>query len=88
MKNLKVTFYTNGFMNGSGKSTKFDCIFKTDKELQKFLDEYEHFGGLTQFNYDVWNDNCKEKLPVLTNSFRSYEQLHEALLPAIEFSTP
>ena len=74
MKNLKVTFYGE-----DGRKLKFDAVFRTKNVLNKFLESYQHYGGINRFEYDLWNDNCKEKLPILTNNDKSFIIVYQNL---------
>lgn len=76
MKNLKVTFYGQ-----DGKKTKFDTMFRSENVFDKFLESYQYYGGFMRFEYDIWEDNCKEHLPVLTNDDKSFSIVYNNLYP-------
>jgi hypothetical protein len=67
MDNIKVTFHGQ-----NNRKLQFDAIFKSQNTLNRFIKSYQHYGGFNRFEIDIVSDNCKEKLPVLTNSDKSF----------------
>lgn len=74
MENIKVTFYGQ-----DNRKLQFDAIFRSENVFNRFIKSYQHYGGFTRFDYDIWEDNCKEKLPVLTNNDKSFILVYENL---------
>jgi hypothetical protein len=67
MNNIKVSFWGQ-----DGKHLKFDAIFKSENTLDKFVESYKYWGEFNRFEFDIVEDNCQEKLPILTNSNKSF----------------
>jgi hypothetical protein len=74
MENIKVTFHGQ-----DNRKLQFDCMFKSETAFNRFIKRYQHYGGFTRFDYDIWEDNCQEKLPVLTNCDKSFILVYQNL---------
>jgi len=77
MKNIKVTFYSNV----ECEPTQITVIFRTEDTFDNFIREYQHFGGFRRFSYDVWEENCKENYPVLTDGYGDFSLVYNRLYP-------
>lgn len=80
MKNIKVTFYPND----GRRNCDFTAIFTNDRILDDFLSEYQNFGGHRQFNYDIWEEDCTEKLPRLSVKYEHFKKIYNTFFPNIE----
>lgn len=49
---LKVKLISN-----DGRNIDFNCQFRSDKTLEKFLNRYSFYGGTLNFNYDVIDEH-------------------------------
>jgi len=74
MTNIKVIFHGQ-----DGRKLQFTGIFKSEIAFNRFMKNYQYYGGFTRFDYDIWEDNCKEKLPILTNSDKSFILVYQNL---------
>ena len=78
MKNIKVVFST-----GSGFSSNFTGIFETEEELDNFVEQYQNYGGVQNFVYKIYKEDCEEKLPILKNDAKSAIMVFYAIYPVM-----
>lgn len=68
-KNCKVTFYAEDMGN---PKKQFTCIMRSDATLEKFVDNFQNFGGFRRFDYDYLEDSCNEKLPIIPATIKGF----------------
>lgn len=67
---LYVAFYDN-----KGGSNVVPVAFKSEKKLDDFIRDYENFGGIRQFNYDIIGSDKKSFVRYLENHGASGKDL-------------
>ena len=52
---MYAMFYDNMFP--TGKRKRVAVAFASEKQLDNFVNRYEHYGGFTRFNFDRYGNN-------------------------------
>jgi hypothetical protein len=83
MKNIKVTFYAE---DENCEGAEFTGIFRTEYSLKSFVNTYQYAPGYCLFYYDVFEDNCIEGWPIITNTPTGFVKLMQGLFPDMKVS--